>query len=109
MNYIPVTQSRRSRKKRAVASGTRTLYHGLKSLLYIAVWAFLLYILQPFITAVVWWKGYQLMVGNASSLATIDGVFTMIEYGVYFGFFAILVLLSWLEWNNWRFFIPREK
>jgi magnesium-transporting ATPase (P-type) len=109
VNYIPVTQSRRSRKKREVASDTRTLYNGLKSLSYIVAWAFLLYILQPFVTAVVWWKGYQLMVGNASSLSTIDGIFTMIEYVVYFGIVAILVLLSWSEWNNWRLFIPREK
>jgi poly-beta-1,6-N-acetyl-D-glucosamine biosynthesis protein PgaD len=109
VNYIPVTQSRRSRKNKELASGTKTLCNGLKSLLYIAVWAFLLYILQPFITAVVWWKGYQLMVGNASSLSTIDGTFTVIEYVVYFSILIILVLLSWAEWNNWRFFKPREK
>ena len=103
MNYIPVTQSRRSRKNKELASSTRTFFCGMKSLLYIAAWAFLLYLLQPFITAVVWWKGYQLMVGNAFSLSTIDGNFTVMEYVVYFGIIVIWVLLSWPEWHKWRF------
>jgi poly-beta-1,6-N-acetyl-D-glucosamine biosynthesis protein PgaD len=104
VNYIPVTQSRRSRKNKELASGKETFWGGIKSFLYITVWAFLLYLLQPFITAVVWWKGYQLMVGNASSLSTIDGTFTVIEYVVYFGISIVLVLLSWSEWNKWRFY-----
>ena len=103
MNYVPVTQSRRSRRNKAVATSTKTFLSDIHSLLYIAAWAFLLYLLQPFITAVIWWKGYQFMVGNASSLSTINETFTMMEYMVYFGMIFILVLLCWSEWNKGQF------
>lgn len=100
MNYIPIAQSRRSRKHQGLASGTKAFICGIKSLLYIAVWASLFYLWEAFITAVVCWQGYQLMVGNALSLSTINETFAVVEYVVYFGISVFLVLLSWSEWNK---------
>ena len=63
--------------------------------------AFLLYLLQPFITAVVCWQGYKLMVGRAFPLKTIEDVFTMIQWAVYFEIAVVLLLFSWSQWNKY--------
>jgi hypothetical protein len=106
MRDIAVTQSRRSRKNKEMAIGRRALFGGVKSILYIAAWAFLLYVLQPFITAAAWWKGHQMMMENALSLSVINTIFTVMEYIVCFGMVTLFAMLSWSEWNHWRLSRP---
>ncbi len=106
MRDIIVTQSRRSRKNKELAISRRALFGGMKSIVYIAAWAFLLYVLQPFITAAVWWKGYQILLENALSLSVINTIFTVIEYIVCFAMVTLLAMLSWSEWNRWRLSRP---
>lgn len=81
----------------------KNISRGLESIVLITAWTFFLYLLQPFITAVLWWQGYQLIAGNAFSFASVEGTFTILESSVYFGIFVFLVLLSWSEWNYWRY------
>lgn len=65
---------------------------GMEFVLSISAWAFFLYLLQPFITAVLWWQGYKLVEGQAFPLDTIQGTLTMIESSVYFGIVVFLIL-----------------
>ncbi|WP_378951393.1 poly-beta-1,6-N-acetyl-D-glucosamine biosynthesis protein PgaD [Pelosinus sp. sgz500959] len=76
---------------------------GLESIFSISAWAFFLNLIQPFMTTILWWQGYNLMEGNAFSLATIEGTLIMIESSIYFGIFVFLILLSWSRWNYWRY------
>jgi hypothetical protein len=78
-------------------------YRGLEAILSVAAWATFLKLLQPFITAVLWWQGYQLIAGNDFSVVLIERAFALIEFFVYFGIFVLLVLISWSEWNYWRY------
>lgn len=76
---------------------------GVESILLISAWAFFLNLVQPFITTLVWWQGYTLLEENICSLATIEGALSMIESWVYFGIIAFLILISWSQWNDWRY------
>ncbi len=106
MTDIAVTQSRRDRKSKQLSIDRKALFCGVKSLLYIAIWAFFLYVLQPFITAAVWWKGHQIMRENAFSLAAVNTIFIVMEYIVICGMSIFFAALSWSEWNRWRLSRP---
>ncbi len=106
MTDIAVTQSRRDRKNKQLAIGRKAVFGGMKSILYIAAWAFLLYVLQPFITAAAWWKGHQIMMENAFSLAAVNTIFIVMEYIVILGMSILFAMLSWSEWNHWRLSRP---
>ena len=80
-----------------------SFFRVLESLLSISAWAFFINLMQPFITAILWWQGYKLMFDKAFSLATIEGTLIMIENSVYFGIAVYLILLSWSEWNYYRY------
>jgi len=76
---------------------------GLESVLSIVVWAFFLKLLQPFLTAILWWQGYKLMAGKAFSLNTIKTTFVLIETFAYAGILISLLLFSWSRWNYYRY------
>jgi len=76
---------------------------GLESVVSIVVWAFILKLLQPFLTAILWWQGYKLMAGKALSLNTIKTAFALIEIFAYAGILIFLLLFSWSRWNYYRY------
>ncbi|MBC8015301.1 MAG: poly-beta-1,6-N-acetyl-D-glucosamine biosynthesis protein PgaD [Sporomusaceae bacterium] len=76
---------------------------GIESILSILAWAFLLHLMQPFITAFVWWQGYRLLEEKVFSLSSIEGTLNMLESSVYFGIITFLILLTWSQWNDWRY------
>jgi uncharacterized membrane protein len=103
VNYIPVTQSRKDRRSKNLAVSRKLYFQGLKSLFVLLAWAFLVYLFQPFITAVVWWQGYQrLLLGKATAVAAVVKVFTMIEYVVCLSILFFWTMLSWQEWKKWH-------
>ncbi len=65
----------------------------IENILSIAMLVFLLILIEPFITAVIWWQGYKLMAGKAVSLVSITETFTFIEYLVQFGMIGFLILI----------------
>ena len=103
MDYILVTKSRKDRRNKKKAVSRKLFFQGLKSLFVLLAWTFLIYLFQPFITAVVWWQGYQrLLLGKATAVAAVVKVFTMIEYVVCLGVLLFLAMLSWQEWKKWH-------
>lgn len=80
-----------------------SFFRGVESVVSISAWAFFLNLIQPFITAILWWQGYKLLEGKAFSLATIEGTLMLIESTVYFGILVFLILFSWSRWNYWRY------
>jgi hypothetical protein len=81
----------------------KMLFPRAKAVLNIVAWGFLLYLLQPFITALFWWQCHQLMVENVSSIAITNKLFGVIEYLVYFCVTILLVQIAWLEWSKLTF------
>lgn len=103
MNYIPVAQSRKDRRSKKLAVSRKLFFQGLKSLFVLLAWSFLVYLFQPFITAVVWWQGYQrLLLGKATTVVAVVKVFTMIDYVVCLSVLLFLTMLSWQEWKQWH-------
>lgn len=81
----------------------KTFLPGLESILTIFAWAFFLSLAQPFMTAILWWQGHKLMEGKAFSLEMMEKILIMMESFVYFGIIVFLILLSWSQWNDWRY------
>ncbi|SFL54040.1 poly-beta-1,6-N-acetyl-D-glucosamine biosynthesis protein PgaD [Pelosinus propionicus] len=108
MTETMVTQSRKDRKNKQLSIYRKALFGRVKTVLYIAAWAFIFYSLQPFITAAAWWKAHQIMMENAFSLSAVNTIFTVIEYIVCFGMAVLFAMLSWSEWNYWRISRPVE-
>ena len=103
MNYISVTKSRKDRRSKKLSVSRKLFFQGIKSFFILLAWAFLVYLFQPFITAVVWWQGYQrLLLGKAAAIAAVVKIFTMIEYVVYLSVLLFLAILSWQEWKKWH-------
>lgn len=103
MDYISVTQSRKDRRNKKLAVSRKLFFQGLKSLFVLLAWAFLVYLFQPFITAVVWWQGYQrLLLGKAATIAAAVKVFTIIEYVVCLSILVFFTMISWQEWKKWH-------
>lgn len=75
----------------------------VESIVSISAWAFFLQLMEPFITALVWWQGYTLLEEDVFSIVTIEGTLDMVEFLVYFGIVTFLILISWSKWNDWRY------
>ena len=86
-----------------IASDSRPLKNPLWSDLggvaIVLMWAIILKLFHPFISALVWWQGYKLMGGKGFSLGTIEGTVTVVESFTYFSMVVILLLLSRSYWN----------
>lgn len=85
------------------ASGRKKFRLAVEAGLSVLAWGFFLYVLQPFITALLWWQSYQLMAGRTYPVTIVSEVFAGIEYGVYLGMFVCLLQILWKEWSQLTF------
>lgn len=80
-----------------------SFWRGLESIFLVSAWAFFLYLMQPFITAFIWWQGYKLLEENLFTVDVIEGVLDKVDAGVYFGMIIFIINFSWSEWNHWYY------
>lgn len=76
-----------------------TVWWDLGGFVVLLLWGFILKLLYPFITTIVWWQGYKLMGGKGFSVGTIEGTITMVEYLTYFSIAAFLLLICRFYWS----------
>jgi len=72
---------------------------GLKRVLLISAWIFVLKLWHPFIVAMIWWQGYKLMEGKVFSLAEVKTMVIMIQCMTYFAMGVFVLLLSQPYWG----------
>lgn len=93
-------------EEKAVVGGSAPIknpfWRDLEGVATILAWAFILKLLQPFFSALIWWQGYKLMEGRNFSLVEVERTTHLIENLVYLGIVIVLLLVSQTYWSTNR-------